>query len=176
MQDRGRLVETLQRNQVAHVEVAQRSAGVTRESVRPWTEQGLDGGTKVRQLERFLHELNRVRTVAFGMKIGRNAGGDREKTRIRTGHGDPFQKVDDIRPRRIEIDDQKLGAGFGRTRLGLGQGLNGPDAMARREFLQRRRDSSRERIVFFDKKNARRCPGTRFLGSRHGGSERKVRG
>jgi hypothetical protein len=110
------------------------------------------------------------------MKIGRNAGGDSEKTRIRTGHGDPFQKVDDIGPRRIEIDDQKLGACFGRARLGLGQGLDRPDAMARREFLQRRRDGSRERIVFFDEKNARRCPGTRFLGSRHGGSERKVRG
>jgi hypothetical protein len=110
------------------------------------------------------------------MKIGRNPGRDRKKTRIRTGHGDPFQEVNRISPRRIEIDDQKLGAYFGHTRLGLGQRLDSPDAMAGREFFQGRRDGSRERIVFFDEKNARRCPGTRFLGSRHGGSERKVRG
>jgi len=55
------------------------------------------------------------------------------------------RKVDDIRPRRDRIDDQKLGAGFGRTRLGLGQGLDGPDADgAARIFFQRRGDGSRD--------------------------------
>ena len=176
VQDRRRQVQALQGNEIAHIEIAQRSAGVTRNGVRPRPEQGLDCGPEFRQLERFLDELNRVRPVAFGMKFGWNAGRNREKTRIRISHGDPFEKFDRIGPGRIEIDDQKLGAYFGDARLCLRQGLDGANPMAGREFFQRRSDGGRERIVFFDEKNARRCPGMRFLGSRHGGSERKGRG
>ena len=41
----------------------------------------------------------------------------------------------------------------------------------RSKFLQGRRDRRSQRVVLFDEKNARRCPGGRFFGCRHGGSD-----
>src|SRR5438477_5160851 len=88
---------------------------------------------------------------------------------------DALEKFNRIRLRRIEIDDQQDRTRFDGTRLRLGKRVDRDHAVTRREFLQRRRNSGGERIVFFDEKNARRCPGRRFFRSRHGGSERKGR-
>ena len=109
------------------------------------------------------------------MRLRENTGRDREKTRVGLGRADAFEKFNCVRLRRIEIDDEQDRTGFDDARLRLGERIDREHAMIRREFLQRRRNSGGERIVFFDEKKARRCPGWKFWRSRHGGSERKGR-
>ena len=86
------------------------------------------------------------------------------------GERNPAQEFDYVRSRWIDVEENELRAKLGEACLGIGQRLDGADCMAGREFLQRRSDGSRKRIIFFDEKNARRCPGRRFVGSRHGKS------
>ena len=84
---------------------------------------------------------------------------------------DPVQERDRVRVRWIEIDDEELRLGFRRGRFRFAQGFDHARPMLRGKFLQGGRDRRSQRIVLFDEKNARRCPGRRFLGCRHGGSD-----
>ena len=175
MQNRRRQIQALERDEIARAEIAQSPAGITGSRRRPRTEQRLDGCAKFGKLERFLDELNRSRSVPFGIQFPRNARRDGEKTSVRICGGDPIEEFNRVWARRIEIDDQERRTRFNHARLGLGQGFDRANAVLWREFLQRRSNGGGERIVFFDEKNAKRCPGRRFVGSRHGGSERKGR-
>ena len=176
MQYRCRQIETLQRNEIAHVEIAESPARIARSGIGPRPQKRLHCCPEFGQFEWLLDELNCAGPRTLGIQFRRNTRRNREQTRVRIGGRDPFQKLDRIGSRRIEVDDQQLRAALDDVRLGLGQRFDRAHAMARREFFQGRDNSGRKRIVFFDEKNARRCPGWRFLGSRHGGSERKGRG
>ncbi len=83
----------------------------------------------------------------------------------------PVQELDRVGVRWIEIDDEKLRSVFGRRRFGFAQRFDHARPMLRGKFLQGGRDRRSQRVVLFDEKNARRCPGGRFLGCRHGGSD-----
>ena len=165
----------MKRNEILNIQIAQSPAGIAGSRMRPRSEQRLHGCAELRKFEWFLDELNRVWSAAFRIQLRNNTGRDCEKTRVGTSGADAFEKFNRVRLRRIEIDDEQNRTRFDDARLRLGKRVDGEHAMTRRKFLQRRRNSGGERIVFFDEKNARRCPGWRFLRSRHGGSKRKGR-
>src|ERR1043166_9192149 len=72
-QDRSRTAHALQGDEVPEVEIAQRSARITRAGFSPRAQKRLDGRAKIGQLERLLDKLNRIRSVAFERELRRRA-------------------------------------------------------------------------------------------------------
>ena len=171
LQDRRRAADAFKRHEIPEIKIAQCSARIARAGLGPRTQERLDGRAKIGELKRLFDKLNCVRSVAFGGKFGRSAGGDGENARVRVRLGHPVEEFDRVGVGWIEIDDKKLRVGFRRRRFRFAQRFDHPRAMLRGKFLQGRRDRRSQRVVLFDEKNARRCPGRRFVGCRHGGSD-----